>query len=272
MKLVAFFTVAVVAASPAATGAGFLQSHQLENGGFAERGSTAYPQLTGWAVLGLRAAGAKPNGATARYLVQHEPELTSATDLALVVLAETALGQTADRPLGRLRRLERQSGSFGGLVNATAWSVIASEAAGAPVHRTTIRWLLSRQGKSGGWGWTAGGADSNDTAAVVEALRPAGVRGPPIRRAVRFLMTFRNRDGGFELTHGRGSDAQSTAWVIQAFVAAGRPPPGGALAYLRRLRRPDGSFRYSTRYATTPVWVTAQVLPALARKAYPLGR
>ena len=85
-------------------------------------------------------------------------------------------------------------------------------------------------------------------------------------------MTFRKRDGGFELTHGRGSDAQSTAWVIQAFVAAGRPPPGGALAYLRRLRRPDGSFRYSTRYATTPVWVTAQVLPALARKAYPLGR
>jgi hypothetical protein len=56
---------------------------------------------------------------------------------------------------------------------------------------------------------------------------------------------------------------------VQAFLAAGRPVPRGALAYLRRLQRPDGSYRYSRRYVTTPVWVTAQVLPALARKPFP---
>jgi hypothetical protein len=59
---------------------------------------------------------------------------------------------------------------------------------------------------------------------------------------------------------------------VQAFVAAGKPPPRGALTYLRRLQRADGSFRYSRQYATTPVWVTAQVLPALARKPFPLRR
>jgi hypothetical protein len=32
----------------------------------------------------------------------------------------------------------------------------------------------------------------------------------------------------------------------------------------------DGSYRYSTHYAATPVWVTAQVLPALARRFFPL--
>jgi prenyltransferase beta subunit len=105
---------------------------------------------------------------------------------------------------------------------------------------------------------------------VVEALRAAGVRGRPIRRALSFLLRYRNRDGGFELTPGRGSDAQSTAWAIQAFLAAGKMPPRGAFAYLKRLQRPDGSFRYSSRYTTTPVWVTAQVLPALARKPFPL--
>ena len=47
-------------------------------------------------------------------------------------------------------------------------------------------------------------------------------------------------------------------------------PPAGALAYLARLKRPDGSYRYSSRYATTPVWVTAQVLPALAGRPLPL--
>ena len=37
----------------------------------------------------------------------------------------------------------------------------------------------------------------------------------------------------------------------------------------RRAEQPDGSYRYSTRYRTTPVWVTSQVLPALARKPFP---
>lgn len=271
VRLVVLAAAAAAATSPAGNGVGFLKARQLDSGGFAEPGRPAYPQLTAWAVLGLRAAGATPGAAAARYLVQHEEELASATDLALVVLAEDALGQTTEGPLARLRRLQRQDGSVGGLVNGTAWSVLAYRASGTPVQRRTIRWLLTRQRGSGGWGWTAGAADSNDTAAVVEALRAAGVRGRPIRRALSFLLRFRNRDGGFELTQGRGSDAQSTAWVIQAFLAAGKPAPRGALVYLRRLQRADGSFRYSARYTTTPVWVTAQVLPALARKSFPLA-
>jgi hypothetical protein len=221
-------------------------------------------------VLGLRSAGASPHADAAKYLTQHETGVTSATGLALVVLAETALRQKADRPLARLRALERPSGAIGGLVNGTAWGVMALRTAGAPVRKETIRWLLSKQSPSGGWGWTAAGADSNDTAAVVQALRAVKVRGRPIQRALRFLLHFRNRDGGFELTPGRGSDAPSTAWVIQAFLAAGKALPRGSLAYLRKLQAKDGSIRYSARYATTPVWVTAEVLPALAREPFPL--
>ena len=86
-----------------------------------------------------------------------------------------------------------------------------------------------------------------------------------------FLRAHQNPDGGFELTDGRGSDAQSTAWAIQGLLAAGATPGPPAFRYLARLRRPDGSYRYSARYATTPLWVTAQVLPALARKPFPLA-
>ncbi len=270
MKPAALAASALVALSPAASGTAFLQSHQLENGGFAERGGSGYPQLTAWAVLGLRAAGNDARPAAGRFLAQHEPELKSPTDLALAVLAQTALGQPPGRALARLRALERPSGAVGALVNGTAWSVIAYRAAGVPVKAKTVRWLLARQTPRGGWGWSARNVDSNDTAAVVEALRAVNLRGPAIRRALKFLLRYRNGDGGFELTLGRGSDAQSTAWVVQAFVAAGRPPPRGSLAYLRRLQSSDGSFRYSRRYAATPVWVTAQVLPALARKPFPL--
>ena len=74
----------------------------------------------------------------------------------------------------------------------------------------------------------------------------------------------------YELHAGAPSNAQSTAWAIQAFVAAGVKPPAAAFRYLRRLTRSDGSVRFSAQYATTPLWVSGQVLPALARAAFPL--
>jgi hypothetical protein len=105
---------------------------------------------------------------------------------------------------------------------------------------------------------------------VIQALRSQGVRGRPIARGLAYLRRLENRDGGFALTAGRSSDVQSTSWAVQAFVAAGAKPPAKAFRYLAALRRPDGSYRYSRAYAVTPVWVTSQVLPALARRAFPL--
>jgi hypothetical protein len=137
-----------------------------------------------------------------------------------------------------------------------------------------VRYLLRAQRPSGGWSWARGGAaDSNDPAAAVQALRAAGVSSDAraIARGLRFLRRLQNRDGGFELTSGRGSDAQSTAWAIQAFVAARRTPARPALRYLARLQRRNGSYRYSARFGTTPAWVTAQVLPAVARRPFPPG-
>jgi hypothetical protein len=174
---------ALVAATPISGGASFLQTRQLSDGSFAERGQPGYPQLTAWATLGLTAARTAPRarGVTIKYLAAKEAGLTSPTDIALVALAEEALGQNADRLLARLRALQRADGSVGGLVNGTAWSVLAFRGSGTPVQARTIRWLLSRQTRVGGWGWSArGAADSNDTAAVVEALRSANVTGRPI--------------------------------------------------------------------------------------------
>jgi hypothetical protein len=134
-----------------------------------------------------------------------------------------------------------------------------------------VRYLLRQQRRSGGWSWYRRGApDSNDTAAAIEALRAVGVRGKPITRGLAYLRSLPRKDGGFALVRGRVSDSQSTAWAIQAFIAAGKKPPAGSFRFLGRMRRADGSYRYSARYAVTPVWVTAQVLPALARKSFPL--
>jgi hypothetical protein len=96
------------------------------------------------------------------------------------------------------------------------------------------------------------------------------VKGKPITRGLSYLRKLEGKDGGFALVRGRASDSQSTAWAIQAFVAAGKKPPAAAFRFLAGMRRSDGSYRYSKRYSVTPVWVTSQVLPALARKPFPL--
>lgn len=265
MGLAALLAAATLATTPA----GFVTSHQQADGGFTEPGSQSTPGLTAWSTFGLRAAG-RSAGKAGDYLVAHEHELQTATDIELALIAEAALGRVSEPLYERFAALLRPDGRIGPAINSTAWGILAYAQVRRPV-KLRVTYLLRQQQRSGGWSWIAGGApDSNDTAAVIQALRARGVRGRPITRGIAYLRHLQNADGGFELTAGRGSDAQSTAWAIQAFVAARLKPPAKAFRYLAALRRPDGSYRYSKRYGATPVWVTSQVLVALARKAFPL--
>lgn len=255
----------------------YLEGRAQADGGFAEPGGRATPGLTAWAVLGLRAAGvpAARLSEARRYLEQSAAGLESLTDAELVLAALGSLGAPSPSLVARVRGAGRADGRIGPAVNSTIWGILALRAAGEPAPPGAARFLLRRQHSSGGWSWTLRGApDSNDTAAAIMALRATGVgvRNPAVLRGLRFLRRHQNPDGGFELVAGRGSDAQSTAWAIQAFLAAKARPGAPARRYLLRLGRPDGSFRYSARYAVTPVWVTAQVVPALAGKPLPLRR
>ena len=272
MKLlaVACAIVALLAPKPLDLAAGYVAGRQQADGGFAEPGGQSDPSLTAWAVLGL--ASAKRSGVerAADYLAGKPAATTS--DLALRIVALRAAGRPAPELVARLQALRRPDGRIGPLVNSTIWGVLALRATQRPAGTRTLKYLLRQQRPGGGWSWAPGGApNSNDTAAAVQALRAAGVSGKPLSRGLAYLRRLENRDGGFALTPGRASDTQSTAWAIQAFAAAGRPAPRAAFRFLARMRRPDGSYRYSTRYVTTPVWVTAQVLPALAGKPFPLS-
>jgi hypothetical protein len=262
-------------AGTAEDAARYLEQRQTAVGGFAEPGGAATPGLTAWAVIGLRAAGRTPEelAQPIAYLQRTAHDLDSLTDVELAALALAAAGEPSAELTARIRGARRGDGSLGGLVNATAWGILALRGSGEPAPPGSVAYLLSKQRKSGGWPWHPRGApDSNDTAAAVQALRAAGVgpKSAAVTRALTYLRALQNRDGGFELVEGRGSDVQSTAWAIQAFLAAGRKPGAAAYRYLARMRRTDGSFRYSARYAVTPVWVTAQTIPALVRKPLPL--
>jgi hypothetical protein len=95
---------------------------------------------------------------------------------------------------------------------------------------------------------------------------------------VAWLEARQNPDGGFGLSRGAPSNAQSTAFAVQGLLAAGREPRRvrrgrgpDPIAYLRALVQRDGTVRYSRMSAQTPVWVTAQAVLALERKPFPLG-
>ena len=254
--------------TPVQAAASYLVGIQRHDGGFAEAGRQPDVSLTAWAALGLAAAHSGPEtlAKALAYLRGHETDSHEVTDVALAALARIALGDQPETLLATLRAVPA-----GGLVNAEIWTILGLRAAREPAPQALVRDILSTQARAGGWSWTRRGApDSNDTAAAIEALHAAGVVGRPIARALQGLRSFRNRDGGYGLTRGRESDAQSTAWAIQAMLAAGAKPPASTWRYLSRLRRPDGSYRYSVRYGTTPVWVTSQVLPALAGQVFPL--
>ncbi len=249
---------ALAAPQRARDAGGYVQAQQREDGSFGDA------QVTAWATLALVAAGAETGrrGRLSRPTAAGDAQ----TDVALVAMARAAAG---DPPVDLLPRLRAHTP--GKLVNATIWTILALRQAGDPAPRALVRALLAVQHRSGGWSWLRGGApDSNDTAAAIQALRASGVGGKRIDRAVAFLRRHQNRDGGFELTVDRGSDAPSTAWAIQALLAAGVEPGAAAFAYLRRLQRPDGSVRYSARYDSSRLWTTAQVVPALARRPFPL--
>lgn len=258
------------AMGPAAGTAAFLAGRQSANGGFAESGRVPDAPLTAWAALGLVAADGSPlaRSRALAFLRSNTAEIATDADLALRVVALAALGETVDEAV--VARLRRHRPDV--LVNATMWTVLALRAVGEQPPKSFVQAILTSQRKGGGFPWSRGGSpDSNDTAAAIQALRSAGISGRPIDRAVVALRTFQNRDGGFSLTKGRESDAQSTAWAIQALLSAGERPGKPPFRYLARLRRADGSYRYSVKFGSTPVWVTAQVLPALAGRPYPLG-
>jgi hypothetical protein len=166
--------------------------------------------------------------------------------------------------------------------NWTSFAVLALRAAGVVPPPATLSWLVRQQDADGGFNFaTRGGqSDVDDTGAALEAL--ASVSGSAAARdrarAIRYIQSQQDRDGGFPAEPGAGSNAQSTAFAVQGLLAVGVNPSsvrrgGGpsALDYLRSLIAADGHVRYSRGNDQTPTWVTGEALMALERKPLPVA-
>jgi energy-coupling factor transport system substrate-specific component len=278
------------AASPSARALTYLQSAQNSDGGFGGAPGQASTQLhSGWVALGLASAGQNPravqqNGNSALdYVRAGAGSLRDTGEIERTILVVRAAGLSARDFAGRdlvaeLQAKRKADGSYG-TINWTAFGVMALKASGVGGTGKSVSYLVKQQNSDGGWGFSpAASSDADDTGAVLQALAAAGKRSSAAsRRGIAYLKRTQHSDGGWGQMPSQPSNAQSTSWAMQGLVGAGRNPATfkrsgrSPLDYLRSLQRSDGSFRYSRRSAQTPVWVTAQAVVALERKAFPLA-
>jgi Squalene-hopene cyclase C-terminal domain/Prenyltransferase and squalene oxidase repeat len=283
-------------ASPRAAltrGVAYLLSAQKSDGGFGQQaGAPTTEMFTAWSAIGLAAAGSAPlharkDGHTIlTALAAGAGSLSDVGAIERTILALHACGLPAGVLDGRdlaseLARHRKRDGSIEDEVNHTAFAILAMRALGdrpaSPGIQAAGRWLAAQQNADGGFSFGPRGdpSDVDDTAAALQALAATGDPSPAANaRAVAYLRRAENRDGGFPQEPGQESNASSTAWAVQGLLAAGQPLTQGArspIAYLEGLQAPDGSFRYAAGVTQTPVWETAEVLPALARRPFPIA-
>ena len=178
-------------------------------------------------------------------------------------------------------------GSFGANTGDNAWAILGTVALSETLPTPAVTALRAAAQGNGGWEWGVGwGADTNATALAIQALMAAGE--PPtatlVMAGLDYLKATQNADGGFPYAPSAGgqpaaeSDANSTAYVMQAILAAGHDPAGApwqqsgqsSIDYLLARQLDDGSFEWKAGTGANQL-ATQQAAPALLGHAHPVA-
>jgi energy-coupling factor transport system substrate-specific component len=293
--LAALVAVSVAASTPdahadAADARGWLERAQRPDGGYgAYTDGPSSAQMTGWAMLGLEAAGRNPldldsgGHSPVDYLRTKADRLHRGLgDLELAILGLEGAGLDARRFAGHdlvaeLLRFQGPDGSFQGQVNLTAYAILALRAAGRSSGvSSAAAWLREAQNGDGGWGASPSGrSDPDSTGSAMQGLAAAG-RAPAIRRGTAYLKRTQKPGGGWGIYETGAVNSQSTAFAAMGLVAAGVDPDrvrrGGrsGLDFLAARQAADGHYTYASGSDQTPVWVTSQALLAVSREGLPI--
>lgn len=293
----------------------YLHAKQLSSGAFADASVADSSNITPWVVLAIAAGRENPirwekGGKDPVYDYLQTINLDRAAETntnvpayyAKVILAYSATAKpeliyTAGTPridlLAKLLTYRVADGHFSPAtsgdrtlydVSTTSWALVALRAASQSDGNVSSArdWLVSAQNGDGGWPIQSGGASAVDqTAAAVQALRAAGVSASSqtIADALAYLRATQKSDGGFPYhPSDTRSNAESTAWTMQALVSAGIDPASWTkngrtpAQYLRGLQRASGAFEHRDGVlVSNNVLTSTQVTIALAGRAFPFS-
>ncbi|NMC13481.1 MAG: hypothetical protein GYA34_11445 [Chloroflexi bacterium] len=163
-----------------------------------------------------------------------------------------------------------------------SWAMLGAYALGETIPSQAVVYLKSLQKSDGGFEWYPGlGSDTNSTSLAIQALLASGesIISSEVFRGLNYLKSAQNNDGGFPYDPvspwGTASDTNSTAYAIQAILAANQDPeaapwvkPGGnPYDFLLSTRLPNGSLEWQIGYGSN-VLATQQAIPALMHIAF----
>jgi prenyltransferase beta subunit len=177
------------------------------------------------------------------------------------------------------------TGSMGYGAGFQSWAILGTVALSESVPANAVENLKAMQQPDGGWEWMPNFlSDSNSTALAIQALIAAGesATSSDVISGLTYLKSIQNTDGGFPYTPGVDpkSDGNSTAYAIQAILAAGQNPITGTwkisdtnpVSFLLSLRLPDGSFKWQTEQTAANQLVTQQAVVALLGRPFPIRK
>lgn len=166
---------------------------------------------------------------------------------------------------------------------AHALGMLGMSAAGEAVPLTSTQWLIDQQLPEGGWGWAGAPAETDTSAAAIQALIAAGesITSTPVVSAINYLRSIQDDDAGFCYSpiYGTDSNADSTASAIQALLAAGEELEAWVkdgrtpMEALRAFQKLDGPFVYQWGGWSGPVdnlISTYHAIPALLGRELPV--
>ncbi|MCB5907101.1 prenyltransferase/squalene oxidase repeat-containing protein [Streptomyces pinistramenti] len=163
---------------------------------------------------------------------------TAAVLAAAAVLGAAAPAAFADSPSPAPKKLPAGLYGTGDAQYDGVWrqslALLAQHTVGVRPAGAAVDWLAGQQCADGGFAaFRADPAkacdaktmrDTNQTAAAVQALAALGGHGEAVQKAVGWLKSVQNDDGGWPSMAGSASDANSTSVVIGALTAAGVRP------------------------------------------------
>lgn len=255
---------------------------------------------TEWSVIAFKADGKDPNNidngsdeSAVDYLEKNKPDSsTEALTIERKIIAISAAGKDTKDFGGTNYNNELVSKHDGVQLGRADWlnddifGVIAIDATDDPdlhnVAQAALDYFLSYQESDGGFSNTTDecpwcGSNSNDTAAAIIAIYSAedmnlvSANLPETKdkkeKAILYLLSTRNNDGGFGLDVSSPSDGSSTSWALMALNKIGDSVKSQALAarnWLLAHQNNDGGFTFGAYGVTaSDTYTTSSAVTAL---------
>jgi len=259
---------------------GYLRNQQARDG------SIGGFSVSAWAAMAISAAEEDPHtwGDLVGYLRENVDLLDDniATDWERQTLAIVACNENP-RDFGGMDYVAKVESFYDGMqigsranVYDDFFGILALVSGGVDKNSSMIQtvriYIKEKQNENGGWG------DVDSTAAAIIALMTAGEAptSKSITDALSFIKTMQTENGGFQ-SWGT-ANAASTAWAVDAIVAAGEDPANSEwinsgnspVDFLLGLQQENGCFNWTVDQTMNPEWMTSYLIPALLGKPYPV--